>query len=397
MVRWMSGFFSHLIGFFASLFDTDGFPARWDCGAAWQEQPALGWLHIVSDLAIFGAYLAIPVVLGYFLIRKENLPFPILAGFFAIFIVSCGVGHAVEAVIFWEPVYRLSGLVKVITAIVSWGTVIAMIPVIPRVLRLPDLEVLNAQLTEEIGQRKRIEGQLIRHSRQLEKSNQELDDFAYVASHDLRSPLQGVKNLANWIKDDNFDTLPDESKRHIDLMQQRIERMERLLDDLLQYSRVGRLQQSVATADVGDMLRGIIDSLPRPAEMTIAIAGELPTLETYIAPLDLTFRNLIQNAIKHHDRPDGKIEISYKDADARVTFCVRDDGPGIAPEYHQRIFKMFETLRPRDAVEGSGMGLSIVEKTVDRAGGKIWVESTPGAGTAFFFDWPKHPSAADES
>lgn len=397
MFHWITAFFSQIAAFLGGLFDTDGFPARWYCGPAWQENPALGWLHIVADLAIFGAYLAIPIVLGYFLIRKENLPFPYLAAFFALFILSCGFGHAVEAVIFWEPVYRLSGAVKVITAIVSWGTVIVMIPVIPRVLNLPDLERLNEQLTNEVAERKRVEAKLIRHSQQLEKSNQELDDFAYVASHDLRSPLQGIKNLASWVKDDNYDNLPVESQRHLELMHQRIERMERLLDDLLQYSRVGRIAQSTAVVDVNQMLVGIIDSLPRPAGMSVAITSEMPTLETLTAPLDLTFRNLIQNAIKHHDRLDGKAEISCEDRGQYFRFCVKDDGPGIAPEFHQRVFKMFETLRPRDAVEGSGMGLSIVEKTLERVGGKVWLESVPGEGATFVFDWPKQPPASEES
>lgn len=376
-------------GFVANLFNTDGFPARWDCGWVWREQPGVGWLHIVSDLAIFGAYLAIPVLLAWFVTRRRDFPFPTLVILFALFIVSCGMVHLVEAVIFWEPIYRFSGLLKLITAIVSWGTVIALVPVIPRILNLPTLEKVNAQLQAEIEERKRAEKQILRHTCELARSNQELDEFAYVASHDLRSPLQAVKNLANWIRDDNQDTLSDESVRHLELMHQRIGRMERLLDDLLHYSRVGRTQQAIQTTDVQEVLEAIVDSLSRPDAMQIKIGSNMPVLTTFKVPLDLVFRNLIQNAIKHHDRNDGQIVITCQESGEFYQFQVRDDGPGVALEFHDRIFKMFETLRPRDDVEGSGMGLSIAKKTVETVEGKVWLESEPGNGAAFYFLWPK--------
>lgn len=503
--------------FFLHLFDTEGFPARWYCGSVWQEEPGVGWLHIISDLAIFGAYLTIPVVLAYFLFRRRDLPFPTLISLFALFIVSCGFGHCIEAIIFWEPVYRFSGLIKAVTAIVSWATVVALIPIIPRVLNLPSLEKVNVQLEEEITERRRAEalfrtifsgvpngiimvdpsGKLkmvnqrvaqmfgyteeeligqsvemlipadtqVRHrelrdsffsaprvrmmgegrdlhgvrknrtelpveiglnpieigkehfviasivdiserkrseqsvaeyTRQLEKSNEELDEFAYVASHDLRSPLQAVKSLANWIRDDNAETLSEESVRHIELMHQRIQRMERLLDDLLQYSRVGRTEQAISEVDVTEMLDSIIDSLPRPEAIQVQVDPDMPVIRTLTAPLDLTFRNLIQNAIKHHDREDGNIVVSYRDQGDFVQFSVQDDGPGISPEFHQRIFRMFETLRPRDDVEGSGMGLSLVQKTVETIGGSISLESQPGQGSTFSFTWPKNAPLGDQ-
>lgn len=516
MLQLIGSIFSSIGLFFLHLFDTEGFPARWYCGSVWQDEPGVGWLHIVSDLAIFGAYLTIPIVLGYFLIRRRDLPFPTLVALFALFIVSCGFGHFVEAIIFWEPVYRFSGLIKAVTAIVSWGTVVALIPLIPRVLDLPNLEKMNVQLEEEIAERRRAEAlfrtifsgvpngiimvdlsgklkmvnqrvtqmfeyteeeligkpvemlipkavqerhkelretffqaprvrmmgegrdlfgvrkngselpveiglnpiqigkehfviasivdiserkrserSLAEYTRQLEKSNEELDEFAYVASHDLRSPLQAVKNLANWIRDDNIETLPEETNRHIELMHQRILRMERLLDDLLQYSRVGRTEQSIVEVDVAKLLDTIIASLPVPEGMQIQVEPGMPVMRTLTVPLDMTFSNLIQNAIKHHDRADGTIVISHEDQGDFVRFSVQDDGPGISPEFHQRIFKMFETLRPRDDVEGSGMGLSLVQKTVETIGGSVSLESQPGQGSTFSFIWPKNTPLGD--
>jgi len=270
--------------FFLNLFDTEGFPARWYCGAVWHEEPEIGWLHIVSDLAIIGAYLTIPLVLAYFLFRRRDLPFPTLIASFALFIVS-------------------------------WVTVVAWISLIPRVQDLPNLEKLNAQLEAEIAERHRAE-------------------FLF------RSIFAG--GVGSTYRTDA----------------RRIHRMERLLDDLVQYSRVGRIQQLIGEVDIARLLDMIIDSLPQPETMTIKVQPGMPILRTLSAPLDLTFRNLIQNAIGHHNRGDGSIMVSYQDLGDYLRFSIQDDGPGISPEFHQRVFKMFETLRPRDDIEGSGMGLS---------------------------------------
>jgi len=143
-----------MFSFFTSLFDTSDFPARWSCGN-WSD--VHGWLHVLSDAAIFGAYFAIPVVLAYFVVRRKDVPFLPIFWLFAAFILCCGIGHLVEATIFWQPWYRLSGLVKVITAFVSWATVIALVPIVPRALALPALATINLQLKQEIEERKRAE------------------------------------------------------------------------------------------------------------------------------------------------------------------------------------------------------------------------------------------------
>src|SRR5438094_9255381 len=132
-----------MLSFFTNLFDTADFPSRWSCGN-WSE--VHGWLHVLSDAAIFGAYFAIPVVLAYFVLRRKDVPFLPIFWLFALFILSCGIGHAVEATIFWQPWYRLSGLVKLITAIASWTTVLALVPIVPRALALPGLALVNDQL-----------------------------------------------------------------------------------------------------------------------------------------------------------------------------------------------------------------------------------------------------------
>jgi PAS domain S-box-containing protein len=234
---------------------------------------------------------------------------------------------------------------------------------------------------------------------ELERSNRELDQFAYVASHDLKGPLRGIDNLAAWITEDAGPVLPEASKRHLDLLQGRVRRLERLLDSLLAYSRAGRLTGLAEPVDTAVLVQEVVELLDAPEAFVFELEGSLPTIETYRAPLEVVFRNLLSNAVKHAGRPDGRVRVSAHPADgehggdegdgAFVAFVVEDDGPGIPPEYHERIFGLFQTLRPRDDVEGSGMGLAVVKKTVESLGGAIRVESSPGVGTTFYFTWPR--------
>ena len=235
----------------------------------------------------------------------------------------------------------------------------------------------------------------------LARSNAELDRFAYVASHDLKAPLRAIDSLAAWVQEDAGDRLPDESARHLALLRARVVRMEGLLDGLLAYSRAARAEAESEAVDTAALVReavGLVapargaavvaagDAAPA-AGITVVLDGDFPTVVSARAPLELVVRNLIGNAIKHHDRPDGRVVVSARTDGPWAVFSVSDDGPGIAPEYHGRVFDLFQTLRPRDDVEGSGMGLSIVRKTVESRGGAVEIYSV-GRGSTFVFTWP---------
>jgi PAS domain S-box-containing protein len=615
------------------LFDTSDFPPRWQCG---QWSPVHGWVHIVSDLAIFGAYLAIPCVLVYFVLRRRDVPFTPIFWLFGLFIFSCGFGHLVEATLFWEPWYRFSGAVKVVTALASWGTVLALAPIVPRALALPGLAAASERLEKEIAERrlgeearnrlaaivessddaiyskdlegritswnrgaekvygysaqevmgkspaflypdhpeemaqtlrsiqkgvpishyesvrtrkdgrrvivsltaspihdeagrlsgasviarditerKRLEerfhaalesaptamvmidrtGKIVlvnmqtealfgyerkellgrpvevlvperyrpqhpdlrtgffaapqprrmgagrdlfglrkdgsefpveiglnpieteeglfvlsaivdisarkeaenaiqRYTAELERSNRDLDQFAYSASHDLKAPLRAVDQLAQWVEEDSGPRLSDESRRDLELMRKRLARMQNLLEDLLAYSRAGRSRHQPETLNAADVVHEVVELLDLPADFKVAVSA-MPTLTTSRAPLAQVFRNLIGNAVKHHDRESGTVTLSAAERGHFVEFVVQDDGPGIAPEYHHRIFQMFQTLKPRDQVEGSGMGLALVKKIVESQGGQVSVKSAPGNGSSFRFTWPRHQKPGD--
>jgi signal transduction histidine kinase len=164
--------------------------------------------------------------------------------------------------------------------------------------------------------------------------------------------------------------------------------MEALINGLLQYSRVGRLETPKSQVSVADLLAEIIDSLSPPATFSIEIAP-MPTILTEKLPLEQVFTNLIGNAIKHHPRQDGTVKISVREYASNYEFAVADDGDGIAPEYHEKIFGIFQTLSPRDKTESTGIGLAIVKKIVEQQGGTVRLESQPGRGATFYFTWKK--------
>lgn len=250
------------------------------------------------------------------------------------------------------------------------------------------------RLSKELQSR---EAQLEIQTIELKKSNDELDNFAYVASHDLKSPLRAIDNLSAWIQEDCAEILPEESRDHFDKIRQRIVRMENLLASLLNYSRVGKTDVSVEEVDSAELVRDVIALIDFPKTFAINIDSEMPKLTTAITPLQQVFQNLLTNSIKYNEGDKGVINIwGALSGDELVEFTVQDNGPGIEPKFHERIFQMFQTLQARDVIESSGMGLAIIKKVIEGYGGEISVESDLGEGATFRFTWPRVMEAASE-
>ena len=259
------------------------------------------------------------------------------------------------------------------------------------------LEDSNVELKTEFERAEASRYDAEQSAEEAAAAYRELDHFAYVASHDLKAPLRGIANLAQWIRDDIGDALPDETAEYMTLLQGRVRRMEALIDGILAYSRAGRARTEPQLLDSGAVVAESIELLAPPDGVTIRVQEAMPVVMAERVVFQQVFMNLIGNAVKHGmaHRPDVDVAVRWSEADDSYEFTVTDNGPGIAPEYHERIWAIFQTLESRDKVEGTGIGLSVVRKLVEARGGRVWLTSTPGQGSTFGFSWPRTGAAGE--
>ncbi|HXG13003.1 MAG TPA: PAS domain S-box protein [Gemmataceae bacterium] len=253
-------------------------------------------------------------------------------------------------------------------------------------------------IVRDISERKRAEDQLRFYAAELQqsnadllRSNQALDEFAYVASHDLKEPLRGISSYAGFLLEDYADKLDDEGRAKLETLQRLARRLEDLIDALLEFSRVGRVDLAVQPTDLNEVLAGVLDSLRISLQqrgVAVRIPRPLPVVRCDRARIGEVFRNLITNALKYNDKPEKWVEIGYREGaeGGPPVFYVRDNGIGIREKHFDAIFRIFKRLHGRDQFGGgTGAGLTIVKKIVERHGGRVWVESVYGEGTTFSF------------
>jgi len=238
----------------------------------------------------------------------------------------------------------------------------------------------------DIQKEKELLQNLIQQNKALEKSNADLEQFAYIASHDLKSPLNAIQQLAHWIEEDCEKVLPEESKNHLNLMIGRSSRMIRLLDDLLNYSRVSRYEYKYEALELKHLVSDQFSLIDKPDEFTCISSNSYLLIPR--VPFEIIIRNILSNAVKHHDKDKGLIEIKFNKTDTDQIITVTDDGPGIPPEMHKKVLEMFQTLKPRDDVEGSGMGLALAKRIINHYNGDLSIESDGVRGTSFIIRWP---------
>jgi len=258
-------------------------------------------------------------------------------------------------------------------------------------------------LQVETNERRKLEEALAKTNvhladtvRDLRRSNKELQEFAHVAAHDLKAPLRAIGTLADWIASDYADRFDETGRQQMRLLKGRVARLAELIDGILHYSEIGREANQLEAVDLNAYIPEVVALLDPPEHVQIVIQGELPTVVTEKTRIGQVFRNLIDNAVKYLDKPEGRVEIACSDDGDFWRFHIADNGPGIEKRYYQKIFQMFQTLVPRDERDTTGVGLAIVKKVVELFGGGVWVESTVGVGTTFFFTLPKQEMLARE-
>ncbi len=223
----------------------------------------------------------------------------------------------------------------------------------------------------------------------LTQSNRQLREFAHLAAHDLKTPLRGIGTLAQWLVDDYKEKFDGEGRQQVDLLVERVERMNELINAILQYSTITRKRDKEYPVDLNTLVGAVLVEIRPPPNIKITINKNLPTVICKEAHLRQVFCHLLTNAVKFMDKPEGHITIDYTDKNDLWEFSVSDNGPGIEPQHFERIFQLFQTLAPRDESESTGVGLTIIKKIVEMYGGKTWVQSKVGSGSTFFFTLPK--------
>ena len=263
--------------------------------------------------------------------------------------------------------------------------------------RTAKLARTTEQLKLELTERKRMEKELrLAHkdlaiyADELQAANEELSEYAYVASHDLKAPLRAIRNYADFLREDLEESLDGDQKAHLDDLNRAVHQGEELVEDLLAFSQVGRRSGPIQTIDTGVFLRELIATLNLSSEVKVVIGNNWPTIDTEPTLLRLIFQDLIRNAVKFNHSPCKRVELGWSPAGMeRYELFVRDNGIGIEPRHHEQIFHVFQRLHSREDYKGSGVGLAIVKKAAGKLHGSVRVQSEAGKGSTFFVALPK--------
>jgi signal transduction histidine kinase len=441
---------NHVTEFVTGLLDTKDWPARWQCGT-WTSFH--GWLYIISDIIIWFSYFMIPLTLGYFVYRRkrEPIPFRSIIFLFIAFILACGLTHLVDAAIFWWPAYRLSAAIRFITAVVSLGTVVALVKIAPQVvvLKSPDtleqmvdertkeLTGVNTRLHEEIVRREKIERQLLmlnneleqqardlenmnhtlilrehellkseekirdlnsklekvveERTRELEASNIQLEAFTYSVSHDLRAPLRAIDGYARILEEDYNERIDSNGRHLIKVITKNARYMGQLIDDLLEFSRTSRAELRKNVFQTEDEVKRIIaEQMTHEKNRNIEIdVRYLENCKGDVNMLRQVWVNLISNALKYTRKAEhAHIEIGCMKREQEIEFYIRDNGVGFEMAYVEKLFGVFQRLHKKEEFEGTGVGLALVHRILERHNGRIWASAKLNEGATFYFTLP---------
>jgi signal transduction histidine kinase len=389
------GFLNYSSHYFATLLNTEGFPPRWLCG---QWTHFAGWLYIISDLAIWGAYMSIPVVLLYFIAKRKDIPFSKIFWLFAAFIFACGSTHLLDAIMFWWPAYRLTGLIYFATAVISWLTVFELLPIIPVALSLRSPSELQREIDERIKiedalkQReerdRKISIQLKEYATQLENTNKELEAFSYSVSHDLRAPLRGIDGFSQALLEEYSNLLDEQGRHYLNRVRQSSQQMGQLIDDILQLSRLTRDEMKLESVDLSKIVKTITQELQElePERQVDFVIEDGVIVQGDKQLLHAVMQNLLGNAWKYTSKHStAQIKFGITEYKGRLAYFVKDDGAGFDMAYAGKLFGAFQRLHRTNEFPGTGVGLATVARIIHRHGGEVKVEAEIEKGATFYF------------
>jgi signal transduction histidine kinase len=359
----------HFLGI--SIFHEIGMPHEF----CYLQDARLVGLHVSSDLLIGLAYVSISLTLGYLVYKaSQGIPFHWVFLAFGLFIISCAFTHFLEVLVIWRPYYWLAGYVKLLTAVASVATAVALFPLVPKVFAL----VQSVRQSEE-------------RKREIEQLNSELERFNYSVAHDLRGPLRSIAGFSEALREDLGASLTPVTRDYVDRMQRSVGRMDALISDLLRYAVIGRQELALTQVDLSAVLQSTCEFLAeeiRACGGSVVAPQPLPAVIGDATLLQVIFQNLIGNALKFV--PPGttpRVEVTVRSSAHALTVLFTDNGMGIPADSREQIFGMFQRLHPE--IPGTGMGLRIVHRAVERLNGRIGLEAAPqGTGSQFWIELP---------
>jgi signal transduction histidine kinase len=364
-----------------NIFSNRGFMPHGHC-YLWT--PALVWTMIITDTLIGLSYVAIALCL-YLLVCRIHLPFSSMFLAFGAFIAACGATHFMGIYTLWFPNYWLDAFIKIVTAVASVATAVLIFPVFPRIIGF----AAAAKLSEERKQKlEALNSQLELQSEALMVANRELEAFSYSVSHDLRTPLRGIDGFSQALIEDYGEKLDETGKEYLQHVRSGAQQMGRLIDDLLNLSRITKADMVTQKINLTDLSREVFEHLKtlypdRRIELTLS---NTPNVEGDLGLLRVVIDNLASNAWKFTSKQIGaQIEFGSKEQSGETVFFMRDNGAGFDMKFATKLFGPFQRLHSAEEFDGTGIGLATAKRILDRHSGKIWVESEIGKGTTFYF------------
>ncbi len=363
-----------MLEFLRDLFSSEQFMPHGHC-YLWK--PGVVWLHVVSDALIALAYITIPFTLLRFMRLRRDLPFTWMFGCFGLFIVACGATHLMDIWTLWTPTYWLAGLVKAITAMASVPTAVLLALLIPKAVMLPSPDALR-----------KANAELIQANELTAAANSELQSFSYSVAHDLRAPLRSIDGFSHVLLAEYGDKLDATAVDYLHRVRANAQQMARLIDDLLKLSRVTRedlRKESVALAPIAEAIFTRLKEADPERNVEMVIPASL-VAEGDPGLMAVALENLLGNAWKFTRRqPRARIELGVTNKNGQRVYFVRDDGAGFDQAHVAKLFGAFQRLHSQREFDGNGIGLAMVQRIVQRHGGRVWAEGVVDKGATIYF------------
>lgn len=374
-----------MLDFWAHLFDSSGFMPHGHC-YFWQ--PAILWTHVVGDILTVTAYFTIPLGLLYFARKRSEINVRGILWLFGAFILACGATHLIDIITVWDPAYRIAGLMKLITGVISMTTAVFLWVLMPQALKVPTIkawEMTNEHLRQKVDE--------------LQAAQEELQMFTYTMSHNLRAPLRHLIAFSGMLEDSQSEHgWTDEQRSHLANIHRASGKMGTLLDELIGYMQLGQNELSLQEVPLTPIIADIISSLETGDSRPIAWkVDQLPAAPGDPRAIRSMWYNLFENAVKftgYEERP--QISLQYVDRDDFHRFILTDNCVGFTEAFSEKMFEPFERLHKERDFSGTGIGLSEVARIIQRHHAYIEAFGSPGRGATMQIDWPKQLPAPPE-